>query len=541
MSKADSGKVHDGIIAEAVIRQKRNFSIVWILPVVALIIGGWLVYKALTEKGTEITISFKTAEGLEAGKTKIKYKDVDIGIVNAISLSDDLSHVICSANLVRGAERYLTDQTRFWVVRARMTASEISGISTLFAGAYIAIDPGKEGLLQKHFAGLERPPVVTADLPGRHFILKAEKLGSIDIGSPVYYRQITVGQVADYDLDDDGRNVILKIFINDPHHKLVSKNSLFWNASGMDVSLDAGGIKIDTQSLVSMIIGGIAFSTPINFNPTQAASENDVFILYSNQQQAQEDAYRIKHHWVLNFKGSVRGLSPEAPVEFRGIPVGKVLSIASQFDMDAIQGEIVIPVLIETEPERYLDISDMQTEADMRQFVDSLVQKGLRAQLQTGNLLTGQLFVDMDFHEDAVPAEVDWSGKYPVLPTVQQSIEELTGIVSRLVKRIEAIPLEQMSAEIQEIVLNLNESILLVRNLLHQVRSEIQPEAMATLSQANKTLAAMEAMISADSPLNQGATRTLEELAGAARSMRILVDYLERHPDALIYGKGAEH
>ena len=183
----------------------------------------------------------------------------------------------------------------------------------------------------------------------------------------------------------------------------------------------------------------------------------------------------------------------------------------------------------------------MQTEADMRQFVDSLVQKGLRAQLQTGNLLTGQLFVDMDFHEDAVPAEVDWSGKYPVLPTVQQSIEELTGIVSRLVKRIEAIPLEQMSAEIQEIVLNLNESILLVRNLLHQVRSEIQPEAMATLSQANKTLAAMEAMISADSPLNQGATRTLEELAGAARSMRILVDYLERHPDALIYGKGAEH
>ena len=357
MSKADKGKVHEAIIAEAVIRQKRNFSIVWILPVVALIIGGWLVYKALTEKGPEITISFKTAEGLEAGKTKIKYKDVDIGIVDTIRLSDDLSHVILSANLVRAAERYLTEHTRFWVVRARLTASEISGISTLFAGAYIAIDPGKEGLLQKHFAGLERPPVVTADLPGRHFLLKAEKLGSLDIGSPVYYRQIRVGQVADYDLDDDGRHVTLKIFINDPHHKLVSKNSRFWNASGMDVSLDAGGIKVDTQSFVSMMIGGIAFSAPITFKSTQAASENDVFILYSNQQQAQEDAYRIKHHWVLNFKGSVRGLSPEAPVEFRGIPVGKVLSIASQFDMDAIQGEIVIPVLIETEPERYLDIS----------------------------------------------------------------------------------------------------------------------------------------------------------------------------------------
>ena len=504
MSKADIGKMHGTVIAEAVVRQKHNFSVVWIVPVVALIIGGWLVYKALSEKGPEITISFKTAEGLEAGKTKIKYKDVDIGIVDTIQLSDDLSHVILSADLVRDAERYLTDQTRFWVVRARLTASEVSGISTLFAGAYIAIDPGKEGLPQNHFAGLERPPVVTADLPGRHFILKAEKLGSIDIGSPVYYRQIRVGQVADYDLDTDGRHVSLKVFVNDPHYKLVSKNSRFWNASGMDVSLDASGIKIDTQSLVSMMIGGISFNTPVNLNSTETASENDVFILYSNQQQAQEDAYRIKHHWVLNFKGSVRGLSPEAPVEFRGIPVGKVLSIASQFDMDAIQGEIVIPVLIETEPERYLDISDMQTEADMRQFVDSLVQKGLRAQLQTGNLLTGQLFVDMDFHEDAVPAEVDWSGKYPVLPTVQQSIEELTGIVSRLVKRIEAIPLEQMSAEIQEIVLNLNESILLVRNLLHQVKSEIKPEALATLFQANKTLAAMEALISNDSPPQPG-------------------------------------
>jgi paraquat-inducible protein B len=541
MSDADNSMLHGTPVAQAVVQQKRKLSVIWIVPLVALIIGGWLVYKALSEKGPTITISFKTAEGLEAGKTKIKYKDVDIGMVTAIRLSDDLTHVILTAELVSGAEHYLTDQTRFWVVRARLTASEVSGIGTLFGGVYISIDPGKEGAPQRDFTGLESPPVVTADLPGKHFILKAEQLGSIDTGSPVYYRQIRVGQVSEYGLDEDGRHVTLKIFINEPHHKLVTHKSRFWNASGMDLRLDAGGITIDTQSLVSMMIGGIAFSTPLGLNNAEPASENDVFMLYDNQETARENIYQIKHHWVLNFKGSIRGLSPGAPVEFRGIPVGKVLDVASQFDMDAIHGEIVIPVLIETEPERYLNLEGMETEEDLREFVDSLVEKGLRARLCTGNLLTGQLYVEMDFHEDAIPQKIDWSGTYPVLPTVSQPIEELTARLTAMLRRIEEIPVEQISRETRDALRNLKETAALAGEALTHFNAAIAPEAMAALAQTNQTLTTMESMISVDSTLRRETAKTLEELAGAARSMRMLMDYLERHPDALIYGKGVDH
>jgi paraquat-inducible protein B len=243
---------------------------------------------------------------------------------------------------------------------------------------------------------------------------------------------------------------------------------------------------------------------------------------------------------VLNFEGSVRGLQPGAPVEFKGIQIGKVLDINSRFDIDLVGEEFSIPVLIETEPERYLIMDKVKTSEDQQLFADSLVAQGLRAQLQTGNLITGQLFVDMDFHQESDPQKIDWSGKYPVLPTVQQPLEELSEMVSGLIARVEKIPFEQIGSDVQDTVKNFNESMVLTKNLLQKLNTEVEPEAMATLTQAKDTLAAMEDMLSTESPLNRGATNALEELAGAARSMRVLMDYLEQHPDALIYGKGAE-
>ena len=540
MNENQKSKMYISQISEAVVHKKRSISIVWIVPVIVFIIGGWLVYKAIFEKGPTIAISFKTAAGIEAGKTKIKYKDVEIGIVDTIRLSDDLSHVILTADLVKGTERYLTNQTKFWVVRARLTASEVSGLDTIFAGAYIAIDPGIKGEKQMTFEGLERPPLVTTDLPGKHFILKAEKLGSLDIGSSVYYRQIRVGQVTGYKLDDEGQYVTLKIFINNPYHKLVFKNSRFWNASGIDVTMDVSGVKIDTQSIASMMIGGIAFSTPMNFESVEPASERNVFTLYPNHKASLEKIYEIKNYWILNFKGSVRGLSPGAPVEFKGICVGKVIDINAQFDIDLEGTNFPIPVLIETEPERYLKMDKVKTDGDMRQFAESVVAKGLRAQLKTSNFLTGSLFVEMDFGPKTDTNKMNWCGKYPVLPTIQQPLEELAVRVSDLIARIENIPFEQMGGDVNQIVGNLNESILLVKDLLGKISTKVGPEAMETLTQARKTLTTIENILSTDSPLNRETTRTLEEVAGAARSMRVLMDYLEQYPDSLIYGKGKD-
>ncbi len=297
-------------IPEAIVQSRLSqFSIVWIIPVVAALIGAWLIYKAQTEKGPTITVTFQTAEGLEAGKTKIKYKDVDLGQVREITLNPDLSQVVVTADLVRQAEKLLSENTRFWVVRARVNVSGVSGLGTLFSGAYIGLDPGQPGKAARSFTGLEEPPIVTADLPGRHFILKAEQRGSLDTGSPVYFRQIRVGQVVGYQLADDGQSVIIKIFINSPYQKFVYKNSRFWNASGLDLSIGTEGVQLNTESMVTMLVGGISFDIPSYLETGEPAAADQVFNLYENFTASQEKTDLIKSYWVLYFDGSVRGLS----------------------------------------------------------------------------------------------------------------------------------------------------------------------------------------------------------------------------------------
>ena len=280
--------------------RRHSLSIVWIVPLVAAMIGGWLIYKTLSEKGPEITITFKTAEGLEAGKTKIKYKDVDIGQVTELSLTKDFSKVQVKAQFVKEASEYLTENTRFWVVRARVAVEGVSGLGTLFSGAYIDVDPGKPGVPKYQFIGLEIPPIVSTVDPGRIFILKADRKGSIEIGSPVYYRQIVVGKVVAYSFDPDGSKIIFKIFINAPYHQYVHQNTRFWNASGVDMKLDAQGISIRTESLITIVMGGITFDLVDNYiTPQESAPEETTFTLFPNRDAAQKQNYSEKKMFLL--------------------------------------------------------------------------------------------------------------------------------------------------------------------------------------------------------------------------------------------------
>ena len=436
---------------EADIRtQKRRISIVWLVPLVALAIGGWLVYKAISEKGPTITITFKSAAGLEAGKTKIKYKDVELGQVDSIELGEDLSQVIVKAELVKQAKNFLSENTRFWVVRARVAAGGVSGLGTLFSGAYIGLDPGKPGKPATHFQGLEVPPVVTADLPGSHFVLRASSLGSLNIGDPVYFRRIEVGQVVSYKLDEDGQAVTIKVFVHDPHHKLVRKNTRFWNASGLDVAIGAEGIRVDTESFVTLMIGGIAFDTPANMEPGEPAEENDVFDLYKNRESISEKTYAQKNRWLLHFDGGVRGLKVGAPVELQGIQIGQVLDVNLEFDVD--KEAFSIPVLIETEPDRIKATGKLPEGAEEQKIMDYLVAKGMRAQLKTGSLITGQLLVAIDMHPEAPPAKINWEGRYPELPTVPTAMEEITTSLTQLLKKLEKLPIEQIGSDLRDTV-----------------------------------------------------------------------------------------
>jgi paraquat-inducible protein B len=510
-----------------------SFSIVWLVPLVAALIGGWLVYKAFSEKGPTITITFETAEGLEAGKTKIKYKDVEVGQVESIDISEDLSHVIVTAELGKRAKKYLTESTRFWVVRARVAAGGVSGLGTIFSGAYIGIDPGKAGKETRSFQGLEIPPVITTGLPGAHFILKSDTLGSLDIGSPVYYRQIKVGQVVAYELEKDGSAVDIKIFIHAPHHEAVHQNTRFWNASGLDVSLDAGGIKVNTESFVTMMVGGIAFDTPTSLEPGPRAKEEAVFELYESRDKSLEESYVQKRPWLLHFEGSVRGLSVGAPVDFRGIEIGRVTDIFLEFDWENLVFRI--PVVIELEPDK-IDWIGKQT-MDRRQGMEFLVEKGLRAQLKQGSLLTGQLYVALDMYPDAPPAKIVWSEPYAELPTIPTSMEEITRNVTKIVEKFEKIPLEQIGNDLRDTMAHLNKTTEDLQKLVQNLDASVVPAASSTLEQAQKTLIKVDRLLNAESPTGHELKRALGELADAARNISILVDYLERHPESLVFGK----
>ena len=533
-------------------KKKRRISIVWLVPLLALAVGGWLVYKAISEKGPTITITFKAATGLEAGKTKIKYKDVELGLVDSIELDDKLSQVILKAELVKKAENFSRKTHAFGSCGPELPPAAFPGLGTLFSGAYIELDPGKPGTPATHFEGLEVPPVVTTDLPGSHFVLRASSLGSLNIGAPVYFRRIEVGQVVSHKLDQDGQAVTVEVFINDPHHELVRKNTRFWNASGLDVSIGADGIRVDTESFVTLMIGGIAFDTPPNQEPGEPAEENDVFDLYKNRESMSEKIYVKKNRWLLHFDGGVRGLKEGAPVELQGIQVGQVLDVNLELDVE--KGAFRVPVLIETEPGRLRTIGKYPEGAEKQKVMDYLVEKGMRAQLKTGSLITGQLLVALDMHPEAPPAKINWEGSYPEVPTVPTAMEEITTSLAQLLNKFEKLPIEQIgndlrdtvagakqlinSPDLQKSITALNETLNQAQQFVTTLNKGVAPELKTAVSNLNSALIQAQKLAkSLNSNVAPQADRTLKEFQSAARSIKVWAEYLERHPEALIRGK----
>jgi len=557
MSEADPQANGLSTAPRAHVHRRRSLSLVWVVPLAAALIGVWLVYKAVSEKGPEITITFKSAEGLEAGKTKVRYKDVDIGQVTAIELSQDLKGVLVRAALARDAERLISENTRFWVVRARVSASAIYGLGTVFSGAYIDLDPGPPGRPARHFTGLEQPPVVTTGMPGRHFILESERRESIEIGCPVYFRQIRVGEVVSYQLSEDGAKIVSKIFVHDPYHRFVRTNSRFWSAGGLDVRIDSAGIRVRTESLVSLLAGGIAFDAFAEHGEDAGeAREEAVFRLYANADAAREREYDERNFFVLLFDESVRGLSRGAPLEFRGLQVGKVIDIKTELDLAS--NRVRIPVVVALEPERITLRERPQGKTTREEVLASLVELGLRAQLRTASLLTGQLYVALDFFPKAPPARISPKGPYghPEFPTTPTPFEEIGAKLNRLIDHLDRLPFEEIGRDLRATVQgarrvadspalvdalqSLNAALKEVRELMRELRTGAAPELKATLEEARRSLAAAQSTLAADSPLQSRLNAALDELAASARALRTLADYLERHPEAAVFGKGNE-
>ncbi|SAK70297.1 PqiB family protein [Caballeronia ptereochthonis] len=510
-------------------------SLVWVIPLVAALIGVILVVKTVSSRGPTVTISFVSAEGLEPGKTKVKFKDVDIGTVKTITLSKDHSRVLVDVQLTKEATDFAVKDTRFWVVRPRVAASGVTGLSTLLSGAYIGVDAGKSTEDQTYFVGLEAPPAVTGDQKGHTFTLHGESLGSLDIGSPVYYRRVQVGQVAAFSLDKDGTGVTLQVFVTAPYDQYVGTNSRWWHASGVDLRLDSSGFTLNTQSLATVVLGGIAFQTPPNQQPGPQAQNNATFRLASDQADAMRDPDGQAVHVVMNFNQSLRGLSVGAPVDFRGIVLGQVTGIGVQYDPKS--HSFMMPVTIDLYPDRLgrrakhaLPEQGSVASQDMLQL---LVKRGLRGQLRTGNLLTSQLYVALDFFPKAPPVTVNANMDPIELPTVPNTLDELQLQIADIARKIDKIPFDQIGN-------NLNGSLKNANALFDKLDREVVPEMRDTLTQAKKTFNEAQSTLQSDSPIQSDTRQAMQELTRTLQSLNALADYLERHPESLLRGKSGD-
>ncbi|MEX2206304.1 MAG: MlaD family protein [Myxococcota bacterium] len=522
MSRAGRDEGDD--VGDAIVEEQKRVSAIWIIPIIALLVGGFVAWRVLSARGPEIEISFKSAEGLQAGKTQVKYKDVEIGLVESVELTSDLTGVVVTARMVAGARDYLREKARFWIVKPRIAGGQVSGLGTLLSGAYIGMDPVLEGKRATKFTGLEVPPIVTLQAEGKYFVLRSRRAGAIDVGTPVFFRKIAVGQVVSSALDATDDFVTTRIFVRAPYDERVHAVSRFWDASGFNATVSADGVVIDTESIISILVGGIAFDAVNDEGEPPAAAET-VFTLYESREAANRPVYTQTTSYLLYFEQSVRGLRPGAAVEFRGIEVGEVTDVRLEFD--AKQANFRIPVTIEIEPERFT--SGTLTAIERRANLDKLVASGMRAQLKSGNLLTGQLIVALDIFKNAAPANVDWSGPLAVIPTVPTPIEEITASLTTLAEKLGKLPVEQIGEDLKG-------SLAALRATLAKAEG-VGPALTDTLRQAERTLSSTDALIGPDSTVNAELRRTLLELSEAARALGLAAEQIQTQPQSLIFGK----
>jgi paraquat-inducible protein B len=549
---------------DAAVSKRRGISIVWLIPLVAALIAGFIGYRAITSQGPTITITFETAEGLQAGKTKVRYLDVDVGTVETVAIGADLKHIVVTASMVPEARAYLRESTTFWIVKPRVGVGGVSGLSTLLSGAYIGLAPG-DGADARRFAGLEEPPQLSANVAGRRYTLRAPTLGSVSRGAPIYYRGIEVGQVLGYSLTPDARALDVTIFVEEPYHELVRTTSRFWNASGINLTTSAAGISLNVASLQALLVGGIEFDTLPSSAPSEVAQAGMQFELFASQAAIAQAQFTEKIPFLVHFDGSVRGLHPGAPVEFRGMKVGEVTEV--RLELDERTQRVRIPVTLALEPQRFLgEMGAQQIRAGAAAdypILRKLIADGMRAQLATGNLLTGELFVDLTLVPNAPPAELDTKGPLPVIPSVPNTLDQLQASATEILNKIASLPLNELvanltktadglqqivnSPDVQQAMRSLTGSMAQLQQTLGRIDSDAGPllaslkgtadAASATLRQAQTTLTSTQRTIGPDSILSDNLEGMMQELTRAARSIRVFADYLERHPEALIRGK----
>jgi paraquat-inducible protein B len=524
--------------------RRSRFSLVWLIPLVALVIAAYLGVRTVESQGPLITITWKTGDGIVAGTTKVEHKAVTLGQVEGVRLSDNLQDVSVTVRMRQEAAPYLTDQARFWVVRPRLSSGSISGIETLVSGSYIEMDPGSpEGKRQTQFTGLENPPGVRSGEPGKTFELRADRLGSLSAGAPVFWRDITVGEVLGYDIGNGDGPVTVTVFVRAPYDGFVRQGSHFWNASGLSVSFGPDGVHLELASLQAVLSGGVAFDTPRDTPASKEMPAGTQFQLYKNYQEAQSAGYRTSQAFVSYFESDVSGLASDSPVDFFGIQVGTVTNVSLDFDPATARARV--KVRFDIQPQRV--VPEAASENDSVQIARRLVARGLRAELQTSSYLTGAKVLALTLQPDAPKADLTKEGDVYVIPSVGGGLDNILSTVSDITTKINKLPLDEIAANLNGTLKSANAAMGNVNELVRKTDTGLSPvlarmpALMTSLQEAvartGRTLGSIDQGYGKDSQFSRDLERAMVQVGDTARSIRLLADYLDRHPEALIRGR----
>lgn len=540
---------------------RRRMSLIWAIPAVTLLIAGWLAWQTLAERGPEITIRFDAASGLQPDQSHIRNRDVDLGVVKKITLSPDRRYVIVKARMAREAIPLLTDKAQLWVVKPRFFAGSVSGLETLVSGTYIQLEPGGDDGEPTHdFVGLEDPPVVHSTVPGHSYKLKTARLGSLNPGSPILFRDLTVGEVLGWELGEQAEEVTIHAFVRAPYDKYVHDNSIFWNASGASLQLGPTGVKLELESLRALALGGIAFETPPKAQASPVAEEDHDFVLFADRDAADTSTFGRRVRFITYFKGSAAGLAAGSPVMLLGIRVGSVTRVGLRYDN--VTDSVVVAVRYAIEPERIERLRLPAGENIDNKMLD-LARRGLRVRLDSGNLLTGAKQLSLDLSPGAPPAVYDKVGDVYVLSPVDGDQGDVMASAGALMARLNAIPFEEIGdnlnktlagangtindPKVREAIAALNDTLTSTRTLITTLNKgaepllhrlpEIAQEIDETVKHTNKLVASLDDGHGEGSQLGRDTTRLMAQLSDAARSIRMVADLLARHPEALVRGR----
>ena len=521
---------------QANIKQGRGISGIWFIPLLAFVLGVYMVLHNWMSQGPEIEIEFKTADGLEEGKTKVKYRNVDMGLVNEVRLNDALNGVVAKVRMDRQSEPLLVKDTGFWVVTARVGVGDISGLDTLLSGAYIELAPGSDKMEEEKFVALDQPPLTPADAPGLRLHLTSNHASSVTAGDTVLYKGYKVGRVETMEFDPSDKLVHYQIFIDAPYQELVNSSVRFWDISGISMKADANGFKVQTGSLETILFGGVTFGVPIGIKDGDKVTKNTNFKLYASYQDILQNPFRYGIYYVVSFKHSVKGLVPGAPVEYRGMRIGNVVRIlfkegqAAQMEAGREGTGAPIPVLLYVEPGR-MELSD--TEGSLEIIEKSVrlgVGNGLRASMKRGNLLTGAQYIGLDFYPTAEEAALGTFMDYTTIPTIETGLAQLEEKILAILNTINALPLAKTVA-------SLNQNLLSLQSILENQSTQQLPQH---LDQTIQEIRDAISRLSPNSDTSQTLNSSLLSLNRTLANLESLTGKLSRQPSAVIFPSSPE-